>query len=313
MAENLTYSEQGSNSEEKYGWGTAQVVCPEGWHLSLREEWQDLFETLENVYGDSAGWALKSTSGWDNDTTDGEVVSGNGGNILGFDIEPTGICRGGECRYKGSMAGFWTMSKMDRDGYANYIRFETDPDWHSGEIYQDARLHVRCVSDRNTIFESLGKCTREKEGAIGEYDSTFYKCSDKNVKEIKKYNGQKYACHMLTSSWYSREEAGANDLLPECKQSIEFKIDYFNDTAYICKEGFSSYTWQIATEEEEAKGKLGECTSAMQNKVEKTKAGDFACVDNSWKKMNQVEQELGLCSEDKKGSQKTTSNGTFMA
>ncbi len=28
------------------------------------------------------------------------------------------------------------MSKMDRDGYANYIRFETDPDWHSGEIYR---------------------------------------------------------------------------------------------------------------------------------------------------------------------------------
>ena len=375
MTENLAYIGEGTNSsDKKYSWASAQEACPEGWHLSLESEWQELFKTIEKAYGDSAGWALKSKSGWANDSTNGEVSSGNGGNILGFDIEPTGICRGGDCRYNGSMAGFWTMSKKDRDGYANYIRFETDPDSHSGEIYQDARLHVRCVSDKNTLFESLGKCTSEKEDSIGEYDSTYYKCSekiwikaslnealnykfgacgstqegkvyelndsavickassygdtyswsaatmdealgecsDKNVKEIKKYNGQKYACHMLTSSWYSWEEAGANDLLPECKQSIEFKIDYFNDTAYICKEGFSSYTWQIATEEEEAKGKLGECTSAMQNKVEKTKAGDFACVDNSWKKMNQVEQELGLCSEDKKGSQKTTSNGTFL-
>lgn len=215
MAENLTYSEQGSNSEEKYGWGTAQVVCPEGWHLSLREEWQDLFETLENVYGDSAGWALKSTSGWDNDTTDGEVVSGNGGNILGFDIEPTGICRGGDCRYKGSMAGFWTMSKMDRDGYANYIRFETDPDWHSGEIYQDARLHVRCVSDKNTIFESLGKCTVEKEGSVGEHKSSFYVCKD--------------------GFWETASlEEKLNFAMGECNAEIRDKRVTIQDTSYMC-------------------------------------------------------------------------------
>ena len=99
MAENLAYSGGGdSPSDEKYGWTSAQSACPEGWHLSQTKEWIELFNALEKVYGDSAGWALKSTSGWESDTTDDEVVSGNGGNILNFDIKPTGMCRGYDCR-----------------------------------------------------------------------------------------------------------------------------------------------------------------------------------------------------------------------
>ena len=44
MTENLTYAGEGSGtSDEKYGWGSAQVACPEGWHLSQRDEWQYLF------------------------------------------------------------------------------------------------------------------------------------------------------------------------------------------------------------------------------------------------------------------------------
>ena len=162
--------------DEKYSWAEAQIACPEGWHLPLPKEWFALFTTIENVYGDSAAWALKSRGGWNNDTLDGQIVSGNGGDILGFNAKPTGITRGGIVHYEGEMTGFWTQSPKDGDGYALYYRFETGTSWYSNEIYSLSDLHVRCVSDKNTLFESLNKCTKENDGEMAEVDSNYYVC-----------------------------------------------------------------------------------------------------------------------------------------
>ena len=321
MTENLAYAgDDYGSSDKRYGWASAQEACPEGWHLPLKSEWQDLFKTIENVYGDSAGWALKSTSGWKNDTIHGEVVSGNGGNILGFNIEPTGICRGNDCRYKGSMTGFWTMSKMDREGDIYYIRFETDTDRHSGEIYQDARLHIRCVSDKNTIFESLGKCTSKKEGSVGENKSSFYICKD--------------------GFWETASlEQKLNFAFGECNAGIQGKRYTLQDTNYICfseqtniyVSGTESrwvdtlvYEWQITPKDTILKDcetagdtlcqyldstfhyKLGYWAEANINEIKKcdsTKKGEmfflnkknYICQDKKWKVATQAEEKEGLC------------------
>lgn len=168
--------EHDPREDENYSWAEAQIACPEGWHLPLPSEWSTLLTTIENVYGDSAGWALKSKSGWNNDTLDGKIVSGNGGDILGFNAEPTGIWRDGICRYEGSMVGFWTQSPKDRDGYALYYRFETSTTWYSNDVYTGSGLHVRCVSDKNTLFESLSKCTKDNDGEMAAVDSNYYVC-----------------------------------------------------------------------------------------------------------------------------------------
>ena len=324
MAENLVYSGEGYvPTDEKYGWTSAQYVCPEGWHLSLKREWTQLFNALENVYGDSAGWALKSTSGWESDTTDDEVVSGNGGNILNFDIKPTGICRGSDCRYQGKMAGFWTMSKVDRDGYADYIRFERDPSWHSNDIYRDARLHVRCVNDKGTIFESLGKCTDEKEGAIGEHDSTYYICKElfwetATMEEKLDFTfgecnaeiaNQRFMLQdtsfLCQASEYSTIVHATPDgpgelgyatsyhwiytpkdtVLSDCKAKGD-TICQFRDTTYY----YDSPYWKEAHIED-----IFPCNSKMDGKVITLNRRDFVCIDTTWESANGAYKKRGAC------------------
>lgn len=326
MAENLTYSGGGdSPSDEKYGWTSAQSACPEGWHLSQTKEWLELFKALEKVYGDSAGWALKSTSSWESDTTDGEVVSGNGGDILNFDIKPTGICRGSDCRYQGKMAGFWTMSKVDRDGYADYIRFERDPSWHSNDIYRDARLHVRCVNDKGTIFESLGKCTDEKEGAIGEHDSTYYICKElfwetATMEEKLDFTfgecnaeiaNQRFMLQdtsfLCEASEYSTIVHATPDrpgelgyatsyhwiytpkdtVLSDCKAKGD-TLCQFRDTTYY----YDSPYWKEAQIDD-----LYPCNSKMDGKLVSLNKIDFVCIDTTWEAANGAYKEKGACSK----------------
>ena len=312
MAENLAYE----SSDNKYGWGSAQTICPEGWHLPLKREWTDLFKVIENVYGDSAGWALKSTSGWDNDTTKHGIISGNGENILGFNIKPTGICRGYDCRYLNSMTGFWVQGKVDRDGYAYYIRFETDEDWHSNDIYTDARLNVRCISDKGTIFESLGKCTEEKEGKVGEHDSTYYVCKE-NLWETA-----------------SMEEK-LNFVLGECNAEIAQKRFMLQDTSFMCEtstgttyyEGdwveTTSYSWQYTPRDTvfadcSAKGdticqfrdstffhdlfwseahikNIARCNNEINGKIVSLNKREFICRDTTWEVANEAYKKMGLC------------------
>jgi len=59
------YNEDESNCS-KYGrlydWNTAKTVCPTGWHLPSRQEWDDLVTAVGG--SDEAENALKSTDGW---------------------------------------------------------------------------------------------------------------------------------------------------------------------------------------------------------------------------------------------------------
>lgn len=331
MTENLAYSGGGdSPSDEKYGWTSAQSACPEGWHLSQTKEWLELFKALEKVYGDSAGWALKSTSGWESDTTDDEVVSGNGGNILNFDIKPTGICRGSDCRYQGKMAGFWTMSKVDRDGYADYIRFERDPSWHSNDIYRDARLHVRCVNDKGTIFESLGKCTDEKEGAIGEHDSTYYICKElfwETATMEEKLDFVFGECNaeianqrfmlqdtsfLCEASEYSTIVHATPDgpgelgyatsyhwiytpkdtVLSDCKAKGDTLCQFRDSTFRYTIPLYTDPYWEAAQIDD-----LYPCNSKMDGKLVSLNKIDFVCIDTTWEAANGAYKEKGACSK----------------
>ena len=62
-------------------------VCPAGWHLPSRAEWDAMkVFVADSLFGgetDSVGYALKSISGWDN--------NGNGSDAFGFGALPTGF------------------------------------------------------------------------------------------------------------------------------------------------------------------------------------------------------------------------------
>ena len=72
-----------------YNWEAAFQVCPEGWHLPSKEEFEELVEIAGKMVGsrDKAGFALKSKSGW----IDFEGKSGNGIDILGFSALPANV------------------------------------------------------------------------------------------------------------------------------------------------------------------------------------------------------------------------------
>jgi len=82
-----------------YDWATATAsVCPQGWHLPSRAEWNELkdyvFEILwENYEDEDFGWdvgtKLKATSGWKDHSEQG---CGNGVDTYGFKAIGSGYC-----------------------------------------------------------------------------------------------------------------------------------------------------------------------------------------------------------------------------
>ncbi len=151
MAENLNYASKTSKCYEnnnsfcaKYGrlynWVDARTaVCPAGWHLPSRAEWNDL---INSAGGLSAGAALKSRNGWSDR---------NGRDNFGF-----AALAGG---YWGYASNHWSYNQIDNRGI-----WWTSGDGGGGKAYyrvvssahdsvselsgaKDWYYSVRCVMD----------------------------------------------------------------------------------------------------------------------------------------------------------------------
>lgn len=152
MAENLNYEAEGSACPEgdkrncsKYGrlytWEVAQKVCPEGWRLPDRADFEQLIASAGGM--DFAGEKLKSTSGW--------FKKGNGSGEFSFNALPAGYRLGGSESAPGKFDGIggyahlWTASETP-DGLAHYLflDFSTKAAKLSAFGKDEARS-VRCV------------------------------------------------------------------------------------------------------------------------------------------------------------------------
>jgi len=148
MGENLNYQttsgawcygDDNSNCN-KYGrlydWKTAKTVCPGGWHLPSRQEWNDLEKASG---GNKAGKALKSASGWN---------KGNGTDKYGFSALPGGFrVSGGDFDFAGNYGYWWTAT--EDDGSSAYRRRMNS---NNGNVYEGNGVKgygfsVRCVAD----------------------------------------------------------------------------------------------------------------------------------------------------------------------
>jgi uncharacterized protein (TIGR02145 family) len=168
MAENLNFETTASYCYKnldsncvKYGrlytWSNAMEVCPRGWRLPNKEDWETL---LKNVGGNkSAGKVLKSQTAW--------TEEGNGTDDYGFSALPAGertyfdVCsvKGGytadhmfkaKVNYDslGVEANFWSSTK-DGDDNVYAMKLHCNMDDASlnsvcGEFYS---LSVRCVKE----------------------------------------------------------------------------------------------------------------------------------------------------------------------
>jgi len=110
-------------------------ICPEGWHLPTRTEFETLFTTVGGRF--TAGKMLKSTSGWDyrNDGTD----------AFGFNVLPAGNRRNlGNFSHAGKSANFWSATEYaEGSAYGLYL-YEDAFFGGCSKVYANS---VRCVKD----------------------------------------------------------------------------------------------------------------------------------------------------------------------
>jgi len=147
MAQNLNYQagkswcygDDNSNCEEKYGrlydWSTAQTVCPTGWHLSTRQEWNDL---VKAAGGEAAGRTLKSTSGWS--------IYGTGTDDYGFSAMSAGYRRTNGSFDGAGGYGYWWAATEGGSGGAYGRSMDSDEDLvYEYGLDKGYGLSVRCV------------------------------------------------------------------------------------------------------------------------------------------------------------------------
>lgn len=116
-------------------------VCPEGWHLPNTTEWNAFFTEVGG--SESAGIALKSSSGWDNKSDDS---SGNGSDTHSFTALPVGNHFYGFSN-EGKYANFWTSTQRNGN-YADAVELYYKYDYVL--LYQQFAYYgfsVRCVKD----------------------------------------------------------------------------------------------------------------------------------------------------------------------
>ena len=118
-----------------YNWHTARAVCPKGWRLPSREEWDGLVKAA-----DGDGKALKSVLGWNE--------NGGGTDDFGFSALPGGgRYADGSFNHVGKFGYWWTASEGGGGGaYGRYISYTKDD---VSEGYSDKALgfSVRCLRD----------------------------------------------------------------------------------------------------------------------------------------------------------------------
>jgi uncharacterized protein (TIGR02145 family) len=146
MAENLNYRVKGNswcygndNSYcDKYGrlydWNTAKTVCPTGFHLPSREEWDDLVDAAGGK-----GVAGKKLT----------AKSGNGTDNFGFSALLGGLrLPDGSFYAADDIAGYWWTATENSGGttYYRYVNgYSYEYVYERG--YTSYGLSVRCVAD----------------------------------------------------------------------------------------------------------------------------------------------------------------------
>ena len=121
-------------------------VCPEGWHLPTKAEFETLFTAVggqSTIVGKSiAGKVLKSTTGW---TTYSGITNED---AFAFSALPAGY-RYNDGRYygEGDYAHFWSSTEYN-SGCAYYVGLGYDDgDADLGSSYKIFGFSVRCLKD----------------------------------------------------------------------------------------------------------------------------------------------------------------------
>jgi len=140
--ENIAYN--CSKYGRLYNWETAMSVCPSGWRLPTRQDWQRVVDYAGG--NDTGAKTLKAKKYWENDDDN----SGNGSDDYGFFALPGGYWNPytNDDFYNIGYFGYW-WTATERDGSLAYYRgmsydYNYVPDYYGFKQYG---FSVRCVRD----------------------------------------------------------------------------------------------------------------------------------------------------------------------
>lgn len=125
--------------------GNIRGICPKGWHLPSKSEWEALIEFVGGE--DIAGLKLKTTPEW---------FAESGTDEYGFSAFPAGYKGHYLCEYETSVVFFWTSTqeeRKDRDfDYSEDYAYAAFSYWYENSMHVRAEgkslgSSVRCVRD----------------------------------------------------------------------------------------------------------------------------------------------------------------------
>ena len=118
--------------------GIVKGICPSGWHLPQKSEWDTLFTAVSD--GSTAvGNKFKSRSGW--------LSDGNGDDDFGFSALPAGLYGKGSFVNVGKMACFWSSVMFDDTVYGARLHPNNVVGRGEAGNYMYMGFSIRCVKD----------------------------------------------------------------------------------------------------------------------------------------------------------------------
>jgi uncharacterized protein (TIGR02145 family) len=156
-----------------YDWATAQTVCPTGWHLPSRAEWDALTTYIEGDKSctDCDAKHLKSAAGWNDD--------GNGLDSYGFAALPGGFSFDGVFSSAGNGGGWWSASEYGVSGAYHWDMNYSDEGTSWGSGYSKLFVSVRCLkgSGGNNSLSSQN-AQSSSSGGSSSSQSNYLSCEE---------------------------------------------------------------------------------------------------------------------------------------
>ena len=149
-----------------YNYPAATAICPQGWRLPTKADWNELREYMRTKTGNSNyAPALAFTEGWDVSTYEGEVGYENGihNNAMGFSVKPAGqwptttyiAPYASSYTGFGKTAAFWSSDRvaMGMSFYASWTSLggysSTSTNAGTTTVANSTYMSVRCIRANN--------------------------------------------------------------------------------------------------------------------------------------------------------------------
>ena len=242
--------------------GNIQGVCPSGWHVPSKDEWDTLFNAVGGQL--TAGKMLKSTSDW--------IQDGNGTDEFGFSVLPSGyVTKSGTYAYAKYYANLLSSTEFEEhDGTGAYVAtMSYKYDYVNLEYTNKSYgFSVRCVMGDGAIPESSSSSSvisssSEESNPSSSSVTLAVQCKTETEDDceygeiVDERDGQTYKTVKIGNQTWMAENLNYAYLQPT--DSLDSSSFCYNDSLKYCEKYGRLYFWSAvmdsaATWSENGKG-----------------------------------------------------------